>query len=64
MKNKTKPILTKEQYEVKFRVQMPDGYWTTKSLTYYGKSKADHDSVKEQWQSDYPNGELIYIAYM
>lgn len=52
-----------EQYEVRFRHQNSDNYWTTSTVTYYSKNKNSHDAVKEKWLSEY-TGELISVTYL
>lgn len=65
-KHKSDALLSiySEQYEVKFRYQKQDTYWTTSTVTYYGTDKASHDAVKAKWITEYPSGDLISVTYL
>ena len=56
--------LPTEQYDVKFRYQKPDGFWTTTTVMYHGLTKADHDKVTKKWREEYPNADLINVTYL
>lgn len=53
-----------EQYEVRFWIQKPDGYWEQRKKIYRSPGRSDHEKVEEMWKEEYPKGKLVSIIYI
>ena len=60
---KDQQVQFSESYEVVFWRQKEDGYWKQDWVTYYTKAKDDHLPVKERFEKDYPNCNIVKIVY-
>lgn len=64
LREKNKPFNNfHEQYEVKYEYQKTDGFWTKSEMMFCTCGKNNHDDVKKEFETRFPNAKIISVRY-